>query len=160
MQFVRRCTRSLCLYSLALPPYISTLPSPYLFFRLFINEYTTLDTKDLTSNELGNPFSHFWLPIPQLCFFFFLFQRRRRGERLTDTELPLFICPLALGARVAGTIGRRLEEIKRVCRYLAPEDAPWHSQLNQPARKKCPGTVNQNNLPRLGGFLKGAPLLL
>lgn len=21
-------------------------------------------------------------------------------------------------------------------RYLAPKDAPWHSQLNQPARKK------------------------
>lgn len=35
---------------------------------LFINEYTTLDTKDLTSNELGNQFTHFWLPIPRLFF--------------------------------------------------------------------------------------------
>lgn len=104
-------------------------------------------------------FHTFGCPFHSFVFFFFLFQRIGRGERLTDAELPLFVCPLALGARVAGTIGRRLEEIKRVRQYLAPEDAPWHSQLNQPARKKCPGTVNQNNLPRLGGFLKGAPLL-
>eukprot|EP00064_Thunnus_orientalis_P002888 superscaffoldBa00000224_g2896 len=39
--------------------------------------------------------------------------KRRSRERLTDSDLPLFICPLALGARAAGTIGRRLEEIKR-----------------------------------------------
>lgn len=51
---------------------------------------------------------------PFHSFVFFLrFQKRRRGERLTDTELPLFVCPLALGARAAGTIGRRLEEIKQ-----------------------------------------------
>lgn len=148
---------------LLLSSFYSTIPtflsSPFLSPSLLvINECTILDTKDVTSNELGNQFSHFWLPIPQLCFFFF-FQRRRGGERLTDTELPLFICPLALGARVACTTGTRLEEIKWVCRYLAPEDAPWHSQLNEPAHKKCPGAVNQNNLPGLCSFLKGAPLL-
>lgn len=90
--------------------------------------------------------------------FFSLFQMRQRRERCTDTEFPLFVCPLALCARVASTTGRWLE-IKRVRQYLAPEDAPWHSQLNQPARKKCPGTVNQNNLLSLCGFLKGALLL-
>ncbi len=99
-----------------------------------------------------------------LFLFFFLFfpffLTGGKRERLTDSEMPLFICPLALGARVVCTTGKWLEEIKRVRQYLAPEDAPWHSQLNQSVHKKCPSTVNQNNLPGLGGFLKGALLLL
>ena len=109
---------------------------------------------EINFHTFGCPFHSFVF----FFFFFFLFQRRQRG-RGSQTELPLFICPLALCARVAGTTGRWLEEIKWVRQYLAPEDAPWHLQLNQPARTKCPGTVNQNNLPGLGGFLKGAPLL-
>lgn len=45
------------------------LPFPLPLSFLFINEYTTLDTKDLTSNEFGNPFSHFGCPFQSFVFF-------------------------------------------------------------------------------------------
>lgn len=40
----------------------------FLFLSLFINEYATLDTKDLTSNELGNLLPQFNCPFQKLCF--------------------------------------------------------------------------------------------
>lgn len=47
------------------------------------------------------------------------FSEKAYGVWLTDAELPLFICPLALSARAAGTTGRRLQEIKRAAAWCA-----------------------------------------
>lgn len=100
--FVRRCSGSLCFYSLGFPPIflfhlsISTFP-----LSLLINEYTTFDTKNLTSNELGNPFSHFWLPIPKLCVCFSLCVFRG-GEQKCDSQTQSCLCSSALWPLVPG----------------------------------------------------------
>lgn len=57
-------------------------------------------------------FHTFGCPFQSFVFFFSI-SEEANAVWLTDTELPLFVCPLALSARAADTTGRRLEEIKR-----------------------------------------------
>uniref|UniRef100_A0AAV2JI08 Uncharacterized protein n=1 Tax=Knipowitschia caucasica TaxID=637954 RepID=A0AAV2JI08_KNICA len=55
-------------------------------------------------------------------------RRRRRVVRRIASQLPLFLCPLALAARADGTTGEpaRPDQKSGVnqYRYLAPKDAP------------------------------------
>lgn len=96
---------------------------------LFINEYTTLDTKDLTSNELGNPFSHFWLPIPKLCIF-----QRRRTE--CGSQMPSCLCSSALWPSVPrllvppGDGYRRSNGLQRGAPVPGPRRCPLALTIN------------------------------
>lgn len=79
----------------------------------------------------------------------------------TGIKFSLFFCPLALRARVDATTGRSPDQKITLQKsyYLAPNDAPWHSQLNQPGWK-FPCNVNQNYFLWHGRFLKGTLLLV
>lgn len=80
---IRRCTGFLSNLSFSpLHPHHS---------NLFINEYTALDTKNLTSNELGNPFSHFWLPSPNLCVCFSLCVSEEANRSVTHRRRVAFV---------------------------------------------------------------------
>lgn len=108
-------------------------------------------------------FHTFGCPFHSFVFFFFPISEEAKGReahrhRTAFVRLPSG--PWCPGGRYHRETARGDQTGSGEERqYLAPEDAPWHMQLNQPARKKFPGTVNQNNLPRHSGFLKGAPLL-
>lgn len=148
--FVRRCS---CLplphLSLALLSLSPSLP-PSLPVLLSMN-MLLLTLK--TSHQMGLGIHS--APQLPICF-------QSRGREIHRHKGAFVLLPSGLRCSCGrGTTGRSPDQNvpPKKRHYLAPNDTPWHSQLNQPAGK-FPHNVNQNYFLWHGRFLKSAPLVV
>ncbi len=92
---------------------LSPLLALFLFLLLFINEYATLDTKDLTSNELGNLLPQFNCPFQKLCF-------QRQGSGIHRHKVLFVLLPSGPPSRCGRYHGEKPRSKNHPAKELLP----------------------------------------